>query len=521
MFSALSNRRQQRNAKHLAGQKIDFPLQPRQIDLLNLIDNTDVVNVGYGGPRGGGKSRGIRDVMMIRRFRYPRSTGWIVRRTFGEIWENHIEKYFEERPYTRDWYNTQTKAMTLPNGSRIVFRYAEHEGDLEREYGKEAQDIFIDQAEQFTEKEHNFLRTCRRAPGIPDGQCKKVDTINPGGKSHGYMKRIYIDREYVENEIPESYGFILASGWDNVEWVAEALKEDGFTAVDFYSWSEDQRFEYFITRSQYGRDLNALPDKDRIQQLLGRWDYFEGQVFPELGAIHNIDNYFDTSDDRIWSDFHKGMRLIGGLDHASTGVTTYGMVGVDVDENMFGLEEYYKANMLISEHAAAIKELKTRYHAPDYQLIDPSTEAKTLQNKDEMFSVQDAYRREGLLFISAHRASIAVGIDRMKELLKTNPIHRNPFNQKMGSPRMFISRRRCPMLWKEMSELQLKDGQFIGSDHAVDWKRYIAMSRPAPAKLQAMDVSKLPRQDQFLVQTHERWKQQFDKKIQPDQGSYF
>lgn len=512
MFTTLSNRRQQRSVEQLAGASIDIRLQPKQIELLNMI-NSNVVNIGYGGPRGGGKSRGIRDTMFIRRMQYPRTTGWLVRRTFDEVWDNHIKKYFAERPYTREWYNTQTKTMTFPNGAEIVFRYAEHEGDLQKEYGKEAMDIFIDQAEQFSENEHNFIRTCRRSPGVPDGQCKLVATINPGGISHEYMKRIFIDREYVENEIPESFGFINASGWDNVEWVQSALKEDGFTEVDFYSWPEELRFKYFITRSQYGRDLNALPEKDRIQQLLGKFDFFEGQIFGELGPVHNLDNYFDTSDERMWREFHSGFRLIGGLDHASTGITTYGMVGVDVDENVVSLEEHYKQNRLISEHAQDIKLLKSNYHAPEYELIDPSTEAKTLQNAHEMFSVQDAYRREGLSFTSAHRASIGVGIDLLKELMKVQPERINPFSQKRGSPRLFISRSRCPNLWRELKALQLLKGKYVGSDHAIDWLRYIAMSRPNAAERKKADVTKLPPLDQLKVRIEDSFGKRWDTNI--------
>lgn len=496
---------------------IDITLQPKQDELRQLVDTPGVVNIGYGGPRGGGKSRGIRDVMLIRRLKYPGSTGWIVRRTFGEVFDNHVKKYFSERPYMRNWYNTQTKSMTLPNGSEIIFRYAENEGDLEREYGKEAMDIFVDQAEQFTEDETNFMRTCRRAPGIQDGLCKMVSTINPGGKSHGYMKRVFIDKLYVDNEMPESFGFIPASGWDNVEWVTRALAEDGFRVEDFYAWDDEARFEYFVTRSQYGRDLNALPETMRIQQLLGRWDYFEGQVFPELSGMHGLDQYVSPGQ---WASFHRGFRLVGSLDHASTGITTYGLTGIDADENQFQLEEYYKANRLISEHAETIKQLKSHYHPPDYQVIDPSTEAKTLQNKDEMFSVQDAYRREGLTFVSAHRSSIAVGIDLIKELLKVNPLHRNPFTQELGSPRMFISRSRCPMLWKEMTELQTVDGEFIGADHGVDRIRYVAMSRPRKAKQQELDVSQLPSEQKLAVRTHQAWTKKFDKQLEPS-GSYF
>jgi hypothetical protein len=44
-----------------------------------MIETPGVVNIGFGGPRGGGKSRGIRDVMLIRRLKYAGTTGWIVR----------------------------------------------------------------------------------------------------------------------------------------------------------------------------------------------------------------------------------------------------------------------------------------------------------------------------------------------------------------------------------------------------------------------------------------------------------
>jgi hypothetical protein len=317
-----------------------------------------------------------------------------------------------------------------------------------------------------------------------------VLTINPGGKGHTYNKRVFIDKLYIENERPESFAFVKASGWDNVEWVMEALKQDGLSEKVFYTWDEDRRFQYFITRSQYGRDLNALPESDRIRQLLGDWNFFEGQVFGNLSRVHDIDTYFDTRDARAWREFHAGTRIIGSLDHASTGVTSYGLTGIDKDENEFQLCKMYRRNRLISEHAAEIKSLKRHYNQPDYQVIAPSTESKTLQNSHfdgedsaRLFSVQDAYSREGLNFVSAHRRSISVGIDRMKELLRVDPNHRNPFTQELGSPKMFISRSRCPDLWRELTELQIVDGEYIGSDHSIDRVRYVAMSRPQAAKV--------------------------------------
>lgn len=486
-----------------------------------------MVNIGYGGSRGGGKSRGARDVVIDRRLDHPGTKALIFRRTFNELWENQISRIFEDYPFTRNWYHVQTKTMNIPNGSTIVFGTAENvatahgKGDIYDFQGQEYMDILVDEATKLNQLEIDFLRTCRRQVGVRDNQCKLICTMNPGGIGHNYFKRIFVDQLYVDNEIPESYAFIPANGWDNVEWVRSALAEDGLTPKDYYGWDEERQFNYFITRSQYGRDLNALPETERIQQLLGRWDYFEGQVFPELSRTHDLDTYFDTRDLVQWGDFHRELKKVGGLDHASTGVTAYGLSGIDVDENLFELAEYYERNRLISEHADGIKSLKAGYRGIDYQVIDPSTEAKTLQNKHEMFSVQDAYRREGLQFVSAHRSSIAVGIDLIKEMLKVNPLHRNPFTQELGSPRLFISRSRCPNLWREMSELQTIDGQFVGSDHAVDQLRYKVMSRPRAEARREKDVSKLPTDQQFISRTHDTWAKKFDKSSEKVSGTYW
>src|SRR5262249_2304365 len=76
----------------------------------------------------------------------------------------------------------------------------------------------------------------------------------------------------------------------------------------------------------------------------------------------------------------------------------------------------------------------------------------------------------------------------------------HPFTQEKGSPQLFISRSRCPNLWKEMSELhcQSREGRvlYLGADHAVDALRYLAMSRPLPA-----ERGKVEREDAMAANT--------------------
>jgi len=314
-------------------------------------------------------------------------------------------------------------------------------------------------------------------------------------------------------------------------WVKNRFADD--QSEDYIVGKADAEFIQFLPRDNPGlppnweADLRATMDEEWVKRYLeGSWEIHEGQVFTELNErIHNLDNYFDTSDPDKWARFHSGFRLIGCLDHASTGITAYALTGFDSDENCFALQEHYKENQRISEHAAAIWDLEEAYRHPEYRLIDPSTESDTLQSGKEMYSVQAAYSdprfghveagRE-IRTIAAHRANIRVGIDLIKEYLHVNPLHVNPFTQTLGSPRIFISRRRNPNGWRELVGLKKElrsDGtiEFAGSDHWLDDVRYTLMSRPSAAEKKKLDVARLPTIEQVRLRTHEKWAKGFGK----------
>lgn len=259
--------------------QIDVPLQPKQAQLYELVEHGRAANIGFGGSRGGSKSHVSRAIQIIRRLKYPKTRGLIFRRTFDDLWENHIEPLFAQYPFMRAWYHTQHKELTLPGGGVIKFGYAEHAGDINDFQGKQYMDISVDEATKLSEAERNFLKTCNRWPGMPDWMCKFIETMNPGGIGHAHIKRLYIDRKYRGDERAEDYVFLQAYGWDNIEWVRASLQDDGISVHEYYDWTDEQRKQYFLTRSQYGRELNALPAAMRIGHLLGRWDVFAGQYF--------------------------------------------------------------------------------------------------------------------------------------------------------------------------------------------------------------------------------------------------
>lgn len=534
---------------------LDFEigLQPKQVQLWEYWDDSPFTRVGYGGSRGGGKSGAARRCLILRRLKYPLTNGLILRRTYDELKKNHIDPMFKEFPFMRDWWSAEGKALHFPNGSIQYFGYAEHEDDVKRYAGPEFADIVPEEAGLFQEIELQMLEGSNRwtypegvdwsHPNFASGPIlpKMVYPFMPGGAGHTYLKRIFIDRDYRENENAEAYAFIQAYGWDNVEWARESLKADGLTPKDYYALTDDQRKQYFLTKTNYGRGLAGLKDKAlRDAWLSGSWTIHEGTVFPELSAqVHDLDPYLDAMGEVERKEWMKHLKMLAGMDHATTGVTAATQEAVDWAENLFALEEYYETNRTIDIHAQAIIPMLLKYGSQSlpgvgrhlgqqYILIDPSTEAKTLQRAQmtgryELASVLDEYSRHGIRATPAHRQQISVGIDVLHGLLAIDPLHKHPFTGKMGAPRLFISRKRCPELWREMQDLQKQrnsngNWEYLGSDHALDTLRYVAMSRPSAAEKAKADISMLPTQDQKLMSSHDAWAKKWAK---TESGQWF
>jgi phage terminase large subunit len=268
--------------------KIHIPLQPKQLELLRLVEDSPATWIGYGGSRGGAKSHGARAVMFLRRLKYPGTRGLVFRRKHKDLWGNHIQPLFDQFPFMRVWYHTQTHELTLPNRSTILFDYAEHPNDIKGFQGQSFMDVAVDEATHLTEDELVFLKTCNRWPGQPDRKCKIILICNPGNVGHAFVKRVFISREYHEKEKAEDYAFLYARAWDNVEWSRVALSQFGLSESDYYRWSDEERFKFFIQNTDYGRTLDRLPQALRIGHLLGDWDQFAGQYFSIFNPAKHV-----------------------------------------------------------------------------------------------------------------------------------------------------------------------------------------------------------------------------------------
>ena len=223
-------------------------------------------HIAFGGARGGGKSWAVRTKAELLALRYPGIKLMIVRRTYPELINNHIKTMRAElRSIAK--YNDQRKELIFANGSVIQFGYCTSDRDMMRYMGVELDAIFLDEATQLQEDWIRKFQACLR--GVNDFPKLIYYTFNPGGVSHGYIKRLFIDRAYENGERAEDYSFIRSRVTDNL-----ALMR---------------------TDPDYIHQLEALPDKLRRAWLDGDWDIFEGQFFEEFAD--RAEHY----QDRIWT----------------------------------------------------------------------------------------------------------------------------------------------------------------------------------------------------------------------------
>ena len=237
--------------------EVHITLQPKQKEALKKSDVTPVLF--YGGAKGGGKSYLVRAREISRRLKYGNTKGLIVRKTYPELLSNHIRQFFVEYPFTYDWYKSGEKAIYYPNGSITEFSHLGSAMDVYTYQGREYEDISIDEITQHEETVFKILRSSNRTSNKAftdaGGKVSMLLTGNPGGIGHGWVKRLFIDKQYTEEERPEDFGFVQAKVWDN----KALMKAD----------------------PDYIRRLRDLPKDLQRAYLEGDWDIFAGQVFNE------------------------------------------------------------------------------------------------------------------------------------------------------------------------------------------------------------------------------------------------
>jgi phage terminase large subunit len=222
--------------------------QPKQREFMRAQNRF----VCYGGARGGGKSWAVRAKATLLCAVNQGIRVLIMRRTYQELRENHISILRRElRAAAR--YRDNEKTLTFYNGSVIRFGYCDSENDVDQYQGQEYDVIFLDEATHFSEYQFRVMGACVR--GVNSFPKRMYLTCNPGGVGHAWVKRLFIDKQYRENERAEDYLFISAKVFDNPAMIK--------------------------SNPGYLKFLDDLDPARRAAWRDGDWDVYEGQFFTE------------------------------------------------------------------------------------------------------------------------------------------------------------------------------------------------------------------------------------------------
>ena len=282
--------------------------------------------IAYGGARGGGKTWAVRVKAMLLACRYAGIKILIIRRSFPELRDNHILPLQMELRDIARW-REQEKRFAFPNGSFIRFGYCSAERDVLQYQGQEYDIIFIDEATQLTEYQFQTFKGCLR--GANDFPKRMYLTCNPGGVGHAWVKRLFIDRQYIGDERPDDYEFIQAKVTDN----PVLMRKD----------------------PEYVETLRSLPYELREAWLNGSWDIFAGQYFSEWNRdVHVVPAFEPPKWWRRYITMDYGLDMLAAYlivvdDHDMAYVVREAYQGRDLGEGAKGL--------IVSEAAEAVKAL--------------------------------------------------------------------------------------------------------------------------------------------------------------------
>ncbi len=244
----------------------------------NLFYMSRTLYTAYGGAKGGGKTHAVRTKAVGGAVRWPGIRILIVRRTYPELQQNHIEPILKIVPPSLATYNSTLHTLYFTNGSVIKFGHYQSATAEQVYQGQEYDWIFMDEATQFTEREFRYLGGCLR--GTREIPKRFYITCNPGGPGHRWVKRLFIDRDFKtnqenpeENENPDDYSFIFASVEDN----AHLLKSS----------------------PAYLEMLSSLPENIRRAYRYGDWNALSGSYFSEFSEEKHIVRPFPIPEDWI------------------------------------------------------------------------------------------------------------------------------------------------------------------------------------------------------------------------------
>lgn len=387
---------------------------------------------GYGGARGGGKSWAVRTKSFLGAVHYSDMKILIVRQHYNDLQNSLIEPMLAMMPQSYCTYNATMHTIYFKNGSYIRFGHYDSDSASQEYQGAEYDWIFIDEATQFTEEQFRTLGACLRGTNhIPK---RMYLTCNPGGIGHAWVKRLFITRNYKDDERAQDYKFIKATVEDNTELIKHS--------------------------PDYIQMLDLQPESVRRAWRYGDWDALSGQYFTEFDrSIHVVKQFIIPREWAKYRVFDYGLDMFACL-----------WVAVDFKGNCWVYREAQQKDLIVSAAAKLMNELTSFDETIQFTIAPPDMWSR---QKDTGRTMAEIWQENGVGIIKASNNRIA-GFMAVKELLKWDDKHK---------PKLFITED-CVGLIESLPQIQHDDKnpsdcatQPHDITHIIDALRYYAITR--------------------------------------------
>lgn len=430
----------------------------------------------YGGAAGGGKSYAIGWDAFLRCMKYPGTSAYLFRRTYPELEQTLIKTMRMIVPETLGKYYASNHEMQFVNGSVARFAHLSDESDVIKYQGAEIQWLYFDELTHFSESMYNYIKTRLRAPkrlGVhPCVRCAS----NPGGPGHGWVKARFVDSTDIGTHTVEKT-FEIKDADGQMKTLRSVCEYIPATVRDNPHIDE-----------LYIAELEQKPEKLRDALLLGKWDAFEGQAFPEF--TNDPEHYKDGLHTHVIDPFDIPLHWTRyvSFDHGFSRPFSFGAWAVDPDGRAYRYKELYgckkgEANVGLMLTPGEIAAKLADWLEPEFRegihitgIADPA-----IWDESRGTSVEEQIRKvfSGVTFRKGDNT-------RMPGKMQ---VHERLRFDEDGRPMMYIFSnctdfiRTIPTLCYD--EHKVEDIDTAGEDHIYDETRYFLMSRPLAPKIVA------------------------------------